>query len=106
MGATVCFQERGGSDCVATFWFVRLPDDYLVDCGYGQRAENRAIELADWINHANQRPDYSGLLDELEAEGSETSRKAFVAIQDLCGLLAGLPGACCVEAGFGGQGIG
>lgn len=48
--AKVCRFERGGSEGGATFWFVRLPDGYLVDCGFGPGSEDRAKKLAMAVN--------------------------------------------------------
>lgn len=48
--ATVGHFHRGGTEGGATFWLVRLPDGYLVDCGFGYGAEDRAVKLAAVIN--------------------------------------------------------
>lgn len=48
--ATVGHYDRGGAEGGATFWFVLLPDGYLVDCGFNYPAQKRAEQLALLVN--------------------------------------------------------
>jgi hypothetical protein len=50
--ATVCHFDRGGAEGGATFWFVRLPDGYLVDCGFSGLSKDRAELLALLVNRS------------------------------------------------------
>jgi hypothetical protein len=43
--AAVCRREIVNGDGAGTVWFVRLPDGYLLDCGYGYKADERAAEI-------------------------------------------------------------
>jgi len=73
-------RERECSTCDGTGWKKSI--------GYQPPDSRYAAEAA-----PAPREDYSRLLEELEADGSETSRRAFEAIQDLFGRIAGLTGA-------------
>lgn len=48
--ATVCHFDRGGTEGGATFYFVRLPDGHLVDCGFSGLSKDRAELLALLVN--------------------------------------------------------
>ena len=48
--AHVCHFDRGGDQGGATFWFVRLPDGYLVECGFSGLSRERAEKIAKLVN--------------------------------------------------------
>jgi hypothetical protein len=48
--ATVCHQDKGGNDSGARFFYVRLPDGYLLPFGYDNLAAERASVVAKAVN--------------------------------------------------------
>lgn len=50
--AAVCRREIVNGEGAGTVWFVRLPDGYLLDCGYGYKADERAAEIARRFNQS------------------------------------------------------
>lgn len=62
--AMICREDRGGNEGGATFWFTRLPDGYLIGCGYQAGARERALAIAEAIN----RSDWPRILEAQEAD--------------------------------------
>lgn len=54
--ALVCRIDRGGEQGGATFWYVRLPDGYLLDCGFDGLSEDRAAHLSHIVNRQGWAP--------------------------------------------------
>ncbi|WP_439392572.1 hypothetical protein ACRQ5Q_24430 [Bradyrhizobium sp. PMVTL-01] len=53
--AEICFVEKVNDQGAGAIQYVRMPDGYLVDCGYGPNSVERADFIRDAVNAAIEK---------------------------------------------------